>query len=396
MNGVFAKGYRFAGVSAGIKRSAGKRDVALLVSDIPATAVGMFTTNRVRAAPVQCCRRRLPSTTIRGVVINSGNANACTGEQGLANAERMTAVLAKELGCSKEEVLVCSTGIIGRPLPMEKVESGIVAAFQQLAPSPESFETAAHGILTTDTGPKTSVRSVSLAGGTVVVQGMAKGAAMIGPNMATMLAFLCTDAKVDAPALQSVLKKAVDQSFHCISVEGHTSTNDSVLLLANGASGVLVTEKDRQAFADAVSEVCMDLARAIARDAEEASHLIVIDVTGTRTDEEARLVAKTVADSALVKTAIFGNDPNWGRICSAAGYAGVEFAEKDMSLRVNGTLLYDKGTPTDFDAPAESAKMKASRDTHVELEFTLGPGRCRFWTCDLTDGYVRFNADYTT
>ncbi|MFO0947328.1 MAG: bifunctional glutamate N-acetyltransferase/amino-acid acetyltransferase ArgJ [Planctomycetota bacterium] len=395
MASTLAKGYRFAGVSAGIKKSA-KRDVAVLVSDSPATAVGMFTTNRVCAAPVQCCRRRLPSTKIRGIVINSGNANACTGEQGLANAERMTELLAKQVGCSKDDILVCSTGIIGRPLPMEKVESGISDAFTALSASEEGFESAANGILTTDTGPKTSCREVKLSGGKVVVQGMAKGAAMIGPNMATMLAFVCTDAKVETPILQTVLKEAVDQSFHCISVEGHTSTNDSVLLLANGASGVEVTSNDRQAFAEAVAEVCMDLAKEIARDAEEASHLIVIDVTGTRTNAEARLVAKTVADSALVKTAIYGNDPNWGRICSAAGYAGIEFAEKDLSLRVNGTLLYDQGTPTDFDAPTESAKMKASRDTHVELTFGLGQGRCRFWTCDLTVGYVRFNADYTT
>jgi glutamate N-acetyltransferase/amino-acid N-acetyltransferase len=370
--------------------------MTLLISDGPATAVGVFTTNKVCAAPVQVDRKRVPSTTMRGIVVNSGNANACTGEQGIRDAEEMTAILAKEIGCSKDDALVCSTGIIGRPLPMEKIREGIGAAFQQLDTSDEAFDAAAHGIMTTDTCIKTAARTVKLSKGEVRIVGLCKGAAMIGPNMATMLGFVLTDAKAPPEILDPVLRAAVDKSFHCISVEGHMSTNDTVLLLANGASGVAVSGADAKLFEAAVAEVCMELAQAIARDAEEASHLLIIDVQGTATDADARKVAKTVADSALVKTAVFGNDPNWGRICSAAGYAGIDFKEEDLSLRVNGTLLYDKGAPTNFDGPAESAKMKANRDVHIELVFTLGKGHCRFWTCDLTDGYVRFNADYTT
>lgn len=395
MSDLLPGGFRFAGVSCGIKRATGKRDLALFVSDAPASAVGMFTTNRVCAAPVQACRARVPSFSTRGVVINSGNANACTGAEGLANAERMTELAAAGLGCAKQDVLVCSTGIIGRPLPMDKIQGGIAAALAELGSGEDALGRAAEGILTTDTGTKISRRTVRMGTGEVTLLGVAKGAAMIGPNMATMLALMLTDGKAPPEILDSILRGAVDKSFHSISVEGHTSTNDTVLFLANGASGVPI-EGGGGPFAHAVDEVCMELAQAIARDAEEASHFIIIDVSGTRDNAEARRVAKTVADSALVKTAIFGNDPNWGRICSAAGYSGVEFAESDLSLRVNGTLLYVRGTPTAFDAAVESARMKASRDVHLELLFSLGTGRSRFWTCDLTDGYVRFNADYTT
>lgn len=395
MSVVLPQGFRFAGISSGVKRSA-KRDMTLMISDLPATAVGVFTTNKVCAAPVQVDRARVPATGARGIVVNSGNANACTGAQGLQDAEEMAAHLAAKIGCTSEDVLVCSTGIIGRPLPMEKIRAGITSAYEQLAATPDAVDAAAHGILTTDTCIKVASRSVSLAGGEVQILGLCKGAAMIGPNMATMLGFVLSDAKAPPEILDSVLRRAVDKSFHCISVEGHMSTNDTVLLLANGASKVAVTSADASVYEAAVTEVCMELAQAIARDAEEASHLIVIDVVGTETDVDARKVAKTVADSALVKTAVFGNDPNWGRICSAAGYAGIDFSEEELSLRVNGTLLYDKGAPTSFDAAAESAKMKASREVHIELMFALGNGRCRFWTCDLTDGYVRFNADYTT
>lgn len=387
-------GFRFAGVACGIKES-GNRDLVLVVSDVDAAAAGVFTTNRVCAAPVTACRRRLPATAIRGIVINSGNANACTGEQGQADAEQMTALVAQRIGCEASQVLVCSTGVIGRLLPMSKIAAGVADAYPQLIGGPDGLHVAATGIMTTDTRPKVASRSVQLAGGSANVLGFAKGAAMIGPNMATMLAFIMTDAKADSALLDRSLRAAVDKSFHCVSVEGHTSTNDTVLLLANGASGASVAGSE-DLFAEAVAEVCMDLAEAIADDAEGASHKVTIDVTGTRDDAEARRIAKTVAESALVKTAIYGNDPNWGRICSAAGYAGVEFHERDLSLRVNGTLLYDRGTPTQFDEADESASMRQSRQTHIELILTLGEGRCRFWTCDLTTEYIHLNADYTT
>jgi glutamate N-acetyltransferase/amino-acid N-acetyltransferase len=388
-------GFRFAGHYCGVKRNPNKRDLALAVSDRPASAVGVFTTNRVCAAPVQVCRALLPSESVRAVVVNSGNANACTGEGGLADAREMCARVAEALGVGPEQVLVCSTGVIGRRLPMEKIREGIDAIAGRARADRESFQEAAEGILTTDTRTKIAARTVETASGTIRVAGFAKGAAMIAPNMATMLAFVLTDAAASPEELAPLLRFAVDESFHAISVEGHQSTNDSVLLLANGAGGSPIAG-DRDAFARALRDVCVELAVAIVDDAEEATHRMTIDVVGARTVEEARRVARTVADSPLVKTAIFGNDPNWGRICSAAGYSGVEFEEKDLSLRVNGTLLYDRGAPTNFDGAAESAKMKASREVVIELLFDLGEARTRFWSCDLTTGYVRFNAEYTT
>jgi glutamate N-acetyltransferase/amino-acid N-acetyltransferase len=323
MTVAIPEGYRFAGVTCGIKADRTKRDLSLLVSDREAAAAGVFTTNRVCAAPVQCCRKRLPSSRVRGIVVNSGNANACTGEQGVTDAERMASELARRLGGSPEQALVCSTGIIGHPLPMEKVAAGIGAAVDLLGSDAERLQAAAEGILTTDTRTKVAGRSVQTPAGAARVLGIAKGAAMIGPNMATMLAFVLTDAQASPEVLDQTLRAAVDRSFHCISVEGHTSTNDTVLLLANGAGGLKAPGGSASPFTEAVGEVCEELAQAIVEDAEGMTHRITIDVSGTRTDADARRIAKTVADSALVKTAVFGADPNWGRICSAAGYAGV-------------------------------------------------------------------------
>jgi glutamate N-acetyltransferase/amino-acid N-acetyltransferase len=386
--------FRFAGATVGIKKS-GRPDFALIVSDRPAAAVGMFTTNRVCAAPVQVCRERLPSSQARAILINSGNANACTGEQGKADAVEMTRLVANQINAAPEHVLVCSTGVIGRPLPMEVIRAGVASIVPMLGTDVPSFEAAATGILTTDTRMKTAARTLSTPAGEIRIVGFAKGAAMIGPNMATMLAFILTDADAQPDELRPILQQAVDRSFPAISVEGHTSTNDSIILLANGGSGASVAGVG-PAFALAIEEVAQELAIAIVDDGEEVTHRVTIDVVGTRTEQEARRIAKEVANSALVKTAIFGNDPNWGRICSAAGYAGVEFDERDLSLRVNGTLLYDRGMPTPFDGATESQRMKDHREVHVELTLTLGSARCRFWTTDLTVGYVRFNAEYTT
>ena len=389
------KGFRFAGQYSGVKKNATKRDLSLIVSDRDASGVGMFTTNRVCAAPVQVCRERLPSSKIRAIVVNSGNANACTGEQGLLDAKEMTATTASGLKVDTTQVLVCSTGVIGRPMPMDKVRTGIEELVPKLSSENSAFEDAANGILTTDTRIKTTFRQIKVGAKEIRIAGFAKGAAMIGPNMATMLAFLITDADAPPEVLAPIIRRAVDRSFHAISVEGHTSTNDSVILLANGASGQSI-ETVRDEFAHAIEEAAIELAIAIVDDGEEATHRLTIDVVGTRTEEEAQRIAKAVADSPLVKTAVFGNDPNWGRICSAAGYAGVEFAEKDLSLRVNGTLLYDHGMPTAFDAKTESDLMKANREVRIELTFELGKASCRFWSTDLSTGYVRFNAEYTT
>jgi glutamate N-acetyltransferase/amino-acid N-acetyltransferase len=291
---------------------------------------------------------------------------------------------------------VCSTGVIGQRLPMANIERGIERATQGLARGPETLERAARGIMTTDTVPKMATRTAELAGGTVRLAGIAKGAAMIGPNMATMLAFLLTDAAVGPEALQDALRRAVDQSFNMISVEGHTSTNDTVLALANGASGVAVAGEDLDRFGRLVMDLCIELAQAIVADAEGARHVITIDVEGLRTRAEARTVAKAVADSPLVKTAVYGADPNWGRIVSAAGYCGVAFAERDLSLWLNGTLLYEHGVPVEFDAAAVSRHLRDQRDVHMRLKFDLGPAVCRFWTCDMTEEYIKLNADYHT
>ena len=386
------KGLRAAGVKAGIKAS-GNPDVGLLVADVAMAAAGVFTRNHFAAAPVLLSRAHLAKSggVVRAVVVNSGNANACTGAQGDKDAKEMCERVAAKVGCPVEQVLVCSTGVIGRPMPMPVMESGIPRAAQELAHGPEALERAARAILTTDTRIKVCTHKL----GEYSLTGFAKGAAMIGPNMATMLAFVLTDAPVDAADLAAIAPVAADCSFNCISVEGHTSTNDTLLILANGA-GPKLTGGALDQFRRGVIEVCAELARAMAADAEGASHLVRIDVEGARTDAEARTIAKTVAESALVKTALFGADPNWGRIVSAAGYAGVPFEERELSLWLGEFLLYDKGTPLPFDAAAVSGYMKANRDLAMRLVFTHGFGRCTFYTCDLTYDYVRLNADYTT
>jgi glutamate N-acetyltransferase/amino-acid N-acetyltransferase len=303
----------------------------------------------------------------------------------------MAAIVALEIGCTPEQVLVASTGVIGRPLPMPVLEAGIPKAVREAETGRDALNRAAQAILTTDTGIK--IASRALPGFTVT--GFAKGAAMIGPNMATMLGFVLTDAPVAETDLHHTLKAATDRSFNSISVEGHTSTNDTVFLLANG-EGAKLAGPELAKFQDAVTSVCVELARKIATDAEGAEHLITIEVEGCRTDAEAKQIAKTIADSALVKTAVFGADPNWGRVVSAAGYSGVAFEEKDLSLWMGDMLLYRSGTPVPFDAAAASAYLKHNREVHFKLRFALGPGRCTFYTCDLTTEYVRLNADYTT
>ncbi len=398
-NWVIARGYRFAGVHSGLRPDPNRLDLALVVSDFPAAAVGVFTQNRVVAAPVKVCRERLPRGDARGVIVCSGNANACTGQRGLDDARRMTDLAAEMVGCRAEQMLVCSTGVIGQQLPMPCIEEGTRVAARALDSSAEALDHAAHAILTTDTRIKVSTRSVThspgMNGHEVRLTGFAKGAAMIGPNMATMLAFVLSDASLAVEDLAALAPRVAAATFNCVSVEGHTSTNDTLLFFANGQGPKLQGEA-LATFEDAATSVCADLAQAIAADAEGATHLIRIDVDGLRNDGEARQVARTIADSALVKTAFFGADPNWGRIVSAAGYAGVDFEEKDLSLWLGETLLYEAGTPQPFDAVAVSEYMRGNRDLSLRLRFTLGTGCCTFYTCDLTHDYIRLNADYTT
>ena len=387
-------GFRAAGVACGLKSDPSKLDLALFAADRPSTAAGVFTTNLVCGAPVKVSRSRVPRSTARGVIINSGNANACTGTRGDDDARWMTAEVAQRLACSPEDVLVCSTGVIGRFLPREKLAAGIPAVAGRLASSPEALINTATAIMTTDTFPKLATRTRRVGTADVRVSGVAKGAAMIAPNMATMLSVIMTDAALDAPQADALLRHAVERSFNSISVDGHMSTSDTVLLLASNVHAA--SQSAAGPIQELIDEVAAELAQAIIRDAEGASHFITLDVRGTPTRDDAMRIARAVADSPLVKTAIAGGDPNWGRIISAAGYAGVPFAEQDLSLKVNGVPLYKSGAPTDFDAKSLSQGLKANREVAIELDLTLGREAVRFWTSDLTAEYVRLNADYTT
>lgn len=393
-------GFQTSGTTCGIKES-GKPDLALFVSNTPCSAAGVYTTNRVVGAPVTVSRERTAIGTVRGVMINSGNANACTGKKGELDACQMTADAAAAIGCTAEEMLVCSTGIIGVNLPMDVISAGIAPAVAGLADSDAAFADAATAIMTTDTFAKQHSVDVQLSGGSVRISGAAKGAAMIAPNMATMLGVIMTDADLSPAQCDAMLRHGVDRTFNCITVDGHMSTSDTVLLLANGAASVSAeSDEDLALLRDAIQQVCEKLATDIIRDAEGAEHFVIVDVVGFATREDATKVAREVSESALVKTAITGNDPNWGRITSAAGYAGINFDPAYLSLKINDVEVYSAGTPTSYDEAAVSQLMKDSRDVVLRLELSDGPASgteaVRFWTSDLTQEYVRLNSEYTT
>jgi glutamate N-acetyltransferase / amino-acid N-acetyltransferase len=390
-------GFNFAGVHCGIKKNAQKEDFTLVTCPTGAVAAGVYTQNLVFAAPVAYDRARTPSADIRAIAVNSGNANACTGERGLSDAAIMAQHAAAACGYSADQVLVMSTGIIGVFLPMEKITAGALACAAKLGNSEADFMAAARGICTTDQFTKTASRKIVVGNKTYRVAGMCKGAGMIGPNMATLLGILTTDAPLTQESADSVLRSVVAKSFNCISVEGHMSTNDTVLLLASGAAGGEPLQGEAlEAFITEITTMAIELATQIPNDGEGATHLIQIDVRGTRTREEARTIASTIADSALVKTAIAGGDPNWGRIVSAAGYAGVKFNPQGVELTLNGHAIYRAGTPLPFDARTVSQSIKSQRITELVLTLQEGTESIRFWTSDLTIDYVKFNADYST
>lgn len=390
-------GFQVAGVHCGIKRNPAKQDLALLVSERGATAAGVYTTNLVFAAPVGLDRARTPGNDFRVIVVNSGNANACTGPKGDEDAAEMARLAAALVGAKPNQALVMSTGVIGFYLPMDKIAAGIADAAGRLGASEEHVVAAARGMLTTDTVHKLAARSVEIGGRTVRLVGFAKGAAMIGPRMGTMLAAVLTDAPLAPPVAQQALLAAAEDTFNCITIDGHMSTNDTVLLLANGAAGGAPLEgSDLAAFQATLADLCGELARSIPADGEGATHLVTLDVTGCKTREDARRIAKAVCESALVKTAIAGGDPNWGRIVSAAGYAGVPFDPRGVNLWVNDVQLYRDGAPAPFDKGAASKSIRENRDTKIVLTFQEGDATIRFWTTDLTAEYVRLNADYTT
>ena len=394
---LLPQGFQAAGASCGIKDDPTILDLALFVSESPASAAGVFTQNQICGAPVKVSRERVPRESVRAVVINSGNANACTGERGIEDARRMTAIVAEQIDCEEEDVVVCSTGVIGHFLPMQKIETGIPALAADLKANADGFSNAARAMTTTDTFSKQASRHAEINGKTVRVSGACKGAAMIGPNMATMLAVVMTDAELSPSDADRMLRQSVDRSFNCISVEGHTSTSDTVLLFANGAANTGPLDVNAQeTLQTMISDVCEELAKSIVQDAEGADHLIIIDVNGLMTSADAHLIAKTIANDVLVKTAITGCDPNWGRIVSCCGRTGIELVDADITLRINGTLIYEYGAPVEYDEAALSESMRQNRDVTIELGFPFGLESLRFWTSDLTQEYVRLNSEYTT
>ncbi len=388
-------GFRTAGVACGIKKS-GDLDLALIVADAPAAAAGVFTTNKAQAAPVLVSREHLAhsGSLARAVIVNSGCANACTGPEGLAVARSSADFVASVVGCAPDQVLVASTGVIGVQLDLGKLRKGTGEAAKAL--SRNAHGDAARAIMTTDRAPKSAAVSVTSASGIFRVGGMAKGAGMIEPHMATMLGFVTTDAAVAAPLLQRALREAADVTFNAITIDGDTSTNDTVFLLASGASGVQIDDDAYPAFAAALREVCGTLARAIVRGGEGATKLVAISASGAASDADAKRAAHTIANSLLVKTAIHGGDPNWGRLLAAAGRAGVAFDVEHATVRIGPVVLFKDGVPFDDRAP-EAAAYLAQTDLDIEVDVGAGgPHSSTVWTCDLSAEYVAINADYRT
>jgi glutamate N-acetyltransferase/amino-acid N-acetyltransferase len=391
-------GFRASGVHAGIKSKC-TPDIGLLFCEPRAAAAAAFTTNKVVAAPVIVGRRHVRGGHLRGVVVNSGNANACTGRQGEKDAIRMCQLAARIAGCSPREILPSSTGIIGHPLPMRKVERGIVEAGQYLGNSLEHALLFADAIMTTDLKRKTAAVEFKIGRRPVVLAGVCKGSGMIGPRLAphaTMLAYLTTDAQISPALLRRLLKDAVDASFNAVTVDDQASTNDTACILASGASGARITAgRSARLFAHALTEVCQFLARQIAADGEGATKLLTITVNGARSQNDARTIARSIANSPLVKCAMNGNDPNWGRILCAAGMTPAAFDPLKASLRLAGTTVFARGRPAAFDA-ARLAKALAAPEVLIQLNCNLGPASATCWGCDLSRQYVSINADYHT
>jgi glutamate N-acetyltransferase/amino-acid N-acetyltransferase len=388
-------GFRASGQYVGIKAEGRGLDLALIVSDSPATAAAVFTTNKAVAAPVIVSKAHLAATggVARAVIVNSGCANACTGDAGLADAHEMAALAAAAVGCPVEQVLVASTGVIGVNLKMDRLRAGLPAAVAALGA--DQGPAAARAIMTTDPFPKEAAARVGINGREVTVGGMAKGSGMIEPMMATMLAFITTDAAVPQPLLERALRETVNDTFNAITVDGECSTNDSVMILANGSSGVTIDDSTYTAFADALRAVCLPLAIGIVRGGEGATKLVTVNVTGAATVAEARQCAKAIANSPLVKTAVHGGDPNWGRLVAVAGRAGVAFDLQRASVAIGTTVLFEDGRPHDEASPQAAAYLK---NDEVALYVGLGVGTASstVWTCDLSAEYVKINAEYRT
>jgi glutamate N-acetyltransferase/amino-acid N-acetyltransferase len=385
-------GFTVGAAAAGVRDGTPSRtDVALIVSDRPCAAAGVFTTNQVIAAPCVVTRRHLEAGRLRVIVANSGNANACTGEQGERDAIAMARAAAEKVGCDPHEVAVASTGVIGVPLPVER----IAKAVRSIVLGPGDWSGVARAIMTTDTKPKLVGVELPLSTGTVHLRGVAKGAGMIHPNMATMLAFIMTDADIPIDDLRKIARDAAADSFNAISVDGDTSTNDTLLVLANGASGIAPRGDDLRLFANAVHGLAERLAREIVADGEGVTKVFEVSVRGAASNEDARRAARTITTSNLVKTAIHGSDPNWGRILAAAGRSGAKVDQTRASVRIGEVVVFAVGAPRAMDRDAVR-RVFDRKEIPIEVDLGLGTGTARAWGTDLSAEYVRINAEYTT
>ena len=388
-------GFRFAGVACGVKESR-RKDLALIVSERPAAAAALFTNNRIKSPSIVSGRRRMARGRIQAVVVNSGNANACTGRRGLRDAEAVCEEAGRRLGVPASRVLPSSTGIIGVPLPVEKIRQGIAAAVPVL--SPDGLGDAAEAIMTTDNGPKVAAARCRIGGSAVRVAGLAKGAGMIAPNMATMLCYVLTDAAVAASSLRPMLRRAADGSFHSITVDGDTSTNDTLLCMANGLAGnpeVTPGSADEETLERALTRVMKELALKVVADGEGATKLVEVRVDGARTAAHARKVAFAVANSQLVKTAFFGEDPNVGRLMMAVGNAGAPVVEDSVDVALGGVKVVRRGVAVGAREEAAARVMQRPSFT-VRISLGMGDARASVWTSDLGHEYVRINSDYRT
>jgi len=390
------KGFRFAAVEAAIKKP-GRRDLALVFSDQPAQVAAVFTTNKVQAAPVIISRERAKNGIARAVLVNSGNANACTGEQGMRDALSCGRRTAEALGLPDEELLIASTGVIGQPLPMERFKAGIQPLVDALDHG--SLEDVAAAIMTTDTFAKLERRTGQAGGVSYQIEGVAKGAGMIQPNMATMLSFLVTDAAIEPALLRKAFGAAVEASFNSITVDGDMSTNDTALIIANGAAGNPVIKEgtpEAAEFLALLQEVALSLAKLIVKDGEGATKFVTVRVRGAQNLAEAKKAALAIANSLLVKTAFFGQDANWGRIIAAVGYAGVQVDQDRVEIRFDDVVMAKNGIFVGGSAEAEGTEVLKRPDFTVTVDLHLGSAEAAVYTSDLSYDYVRINADYRT
>jgi glutamate N-acetyltransferase / amino-acid N-acetyltransferase len=386
------QGFTAGSTYAGIKSQA-KPDLALIYSETPCVAAAVFTTNKIKAAPVIVSKRNLGSKSIHAIIVNAGCANACTGEQGMVDANEMARITARNLKVPASSILVASTGVIGVCLPMDKLKKAIPA----IKLSNTSGHDFARAIMTTDTFPKEAAVSVKGGGTQFSIGGAAKGSGMIHPDMATMLSFITTDASLDPEFASESLKKACDLSFNMVTVDGETSTNDSVFLLANGlAGGQPLTEEGCEAFQSALNQVCLRLAKSVARDGEGATTLIEVAVEGAATEMEARCAARTVAGAPLVKAAVHGHDPNWGRIMAALGRSGIQIVESRVDLYLNHIAVLKSGTPVVLDKDRIKKALNGNEEVRIGVCLNIGDGRATAWGCDLSQEYVIINSAYTT